>query len=139
VAVNELRRGSPVRDVVEHVGLSHRRLIELFTAQVGMTPKLFGRVQRFQRAASLTRRQRSPDWANVAVECGYCDQSHLIRDFIAFSGLSPADFLRHSTPELKENHLTLLDGHRSNSSNTESEAASRLSVRKSHGPRPKRV
>lgn len=111
VAVQKLGSGSTVREVVEHVGLSHRRLIELFTARVGMTPKLFSRIQRFQRASSLTRRKASPDWASVAVECGYCDQSHLIRDFIAFSGLSPADFLRHSTPELKENHLTLLDAH----------------------------
>jgi len=137
VAVNQLHGGTPVRDVVEHAGLSHRRFIEIFTAQVGMTPKLFSRVQRFQRASSLTLRQGSPDWSNVAVECGYCDQSHLIRDFIAFSGFSPVDFLRHSVPELKENHLALLDGRGSNSSNTKVESASMLFVEKSHGHSPK--
>ena len=139
LAVNQLSSGSPVRDVVEQVGLSHRRFIEIFTAQVGMTPKLFSRVQRFQRASSFTRRQSSLDWSNVAVECGYCDQSHLIRDFITFSGLSPVDFVRHSIAELKENHLALLDEHGSNSSNTEVESASRFLVRKSHGPSRKQV
>jgi AraC-like DNA-binding protein len=47
-----------VRDVTERVGLSQRRFIEVFKAEVGLTPKLFHRVQRFQRILALARRGR---------------------------------------------------------------------------------
>jgi AraC-like DNA-binding protein len=118
VALDELRRGTSVGEIVRQVDLSHRRFSELFTAQVGITPKLYGRIQRFQRASGLARQCSSPDWCALAAECGYFDQSHLIRDFIAFSGLSPVEFLRQSSPELKEGHVALLDREGSNSSNT---------------------
>src|SRR5262249_24299126 len=83
--------GARVREIARAVRLSQRRLIEVFTAEVGMTPKLFSRVQRFQRALALTYHTIAPDWATLAVECGYFDQSHLIRDFLEFSASSPAD------------------------------------------------
>lgn len=82
------------RDLAAHLGLSQRHLIKVFSNQVGVTPKLFGRVQRFQRALDLTRRSSAPDWADVAVACGYYDQSHLIHDFQRFSGSSPTEFHR---------------------------------------------
>lgn len=82
-----------VRDVARRVGLSQRRFIQLFTAEVGMTPKLYGRVRRFQRARELVRRAAEPDWAALALDCGFFDQSHLIRDFAEFSGLSPEAYL----------------------------------------------
>ena len=84
-----------VRDIARIVGLSERRFIQVFKAEVGVTPKLFSRVQRFQRARAIIHRQENaPDWAGIAVKCGYFDQSHLIRDFLEFSGLSPAAYLR---------------------------------------------
>jgi AraC-like DNA-binding protein len=121
-ALGQLRRGTAVRDIVRQAGLSHRRFIEVFGAEVGITPKLFGRIQRFQRAATLTHGQSSPDWSKIAAECGYFDQSHLIRDFLAFSGFSPAEFLRYSLPLVKENHLALLGRDGSTFSNTEPES-----------------
>jgi hypothetical protein len=56
------------------VGVSHRRLIELFTAEVGLTPKLFGRIQCFQQASVLTRENIAPKRSQLAAECGYFDQ-----------------------------------------------------------------
>jgi AraC-like DNA-binding protein len=82
------------RDLAAHLGLSERHFIKVFANQVGFTPKLFGRVQRFQRAADLTQNNHAPNWADVAVACGYFDQSHLIRDFQIFSGFSPTEFHR---------------------------------------------
>lgn len=82
-----------VRDVARRVGLSQRRFIQIFTAEVGLTPKVYGRVRRFQRARELVRTATHPDWAAVAVACGYFDQSHLIRDFGEFAGFSPAAYL----------------------------------------------
>ena len=84
-----------VRDIARNVGLSERRLIQVFKTEVGATPKLFSRVQRFQRARAIIHRQENAaDWPGIAMECGHFDQSHLIRDFQEFSGLSPAAYLR---------------------------------------------
>jgi AraC-like DNA-binding protein len=88
------------RDLAAHLGLSQRHFIKVFSKQVGVTPKVFGRVQRFQRAADLTRGTSTPDWADVAVACGYFDQSHLIHDFQTFSGLSPTEFHRQRSERL---------------------------------------
>jgi AraC-like DNA-binding protein len=133
IALDEFQRGTSVGDIVAAVGLSHRWFVEVFTAEVGMTPKLFGRVQRFQRAASLTH-DAPPDWSQLAAHCGYFDQSHLIRDFVAFTGLTPTEFVCHSSPLVKENHLPLLGTQASDFSNTRREPAPRLSARKrSHG------
>lgn len=94
-----------VRELARHVGLSQRRLIQVFAAEVGLTPKLYGRIQRFQRARALVSKTLTPHWARVAVDCGYFDQSHLIRDFLAFSGFSPADYLRQRSERVLPNHL----------------------------------
>lgn len=93
-----------VRDVAKGVGLSQRRFIQVFAAEVGMTPKLYSRVRRFQRARALARKA-APDWARIAVDCGYFDQPHLIRDFQEFSGLTPADYLRHQSEQVLPNHV----------------------------------
>lgn len=88
-----------VRDVAQRVGLSQRRFIQVFAQDVGLTPKIFGRVCRFQRARAVVRGVSDPDWAAVAADCGYFDQSHLIRDFLEFAGTSPEEYLRgNGTP-----------------------------------------
>src|SRR5262245_21668746 len=94
-----------VRDLARRVGLSQRRFIQLFTAEVGLTPKLYGRVRRFQRVRELVREATEPDWAAVAVACGYFDQSHLIRDFGEFSGLSPVAYLNQRSTHVLLNHV----------------------------------
>ncbi len=84
-----------VRDIAKDVGLSERRFIQIFKKEVGMTPKLFSRVQRFQQArAIIHRHEGAVDWAAIAMECGYFDQSHMIREFDEFSDISPAAYLR---------------------------------------------
>src|SRR5262245_35059689 len=94
-----------VRDLAWRVGLSQRRFIQLFTAEVGLTPKLYGRVRRFQRARELVRGATEPDWAAVAAACGFFDQSHLIRDFGEFSGLSPVAYLNQRSKHVLLNHV----------------------------------
>jgi AraC-like DNA-binding protein len=97
-----------VREVARRVGLSQRRFIQVFTAEVGLTPKLFHRVQRFQRVRALVRKTAAPNWAQLAAACGYFDQSHLIHDFRAFSGLSPTDYLRQQSEQVLPNHVPLI-------------------------------
>jgi AraC-like DNA-binding protein len=107
VALAYFENGAKVGDVARRVGLSHRHFIELFTAEVGMTPKVFCRVRRFQRALAALGPGEPHDWAHLASRCGYFDQSHLIRDFVAFSGFGPCEFVSHRNDRLKENHLAV--------------------------------
>jgi AraC-like DNA-binding protein len=103
-AIRQLTRAhASVGGVAAEVGLSHRQLIEIFTAEVGVAPKAFSRVRRFQRALTLAKQSASPDWAQVALTCGYFDQSHLIREFVALSGLSPKELLQRSA-DVKAHH-----------------------------------
>jgi AraC-like DNA-binding protein len=120
--------GGSVGEVAAHVGLSRRRFIEVFTAQIGMTPKVFSRVRRFQRALALPRQDSGPGWSQVALACGYYDQSHMIRDFIAFSGFSPAELVQHLGPRLKPGHVAQPEG--SNSSNTRALPRPRVPARR---------
>jgi AraC-like DNA-binding protein len=115
--------GVQVRDVARHVHLSHRRFIELFTERVGMTPKRYSRVRRFQRALGLMSGGKAPDWAQAALDCGYFDQAHLCHDWAEFTGLSPAEFLRLRRVPVKENHVALPEPTASSFSNTPSRAA----------------
>lgn len=90
--------GPRVREAAKYLGLSQRRFIQVFKAEVGMTPKLFSRIWRFQRTRSLIEQSPSPNWAALAFDLGYFDQSHLIREFLEFSGFSPTDYLnRHKS------------------------------------------
>jgi AraC-like DNA-binding protein len=81
-----------VRALAAHVGLSERQLERLFDERIGVGVKLFGRVRRLQEA--ITRASAHPAWADLAADLGYADQSHLIREFKALSGMSPAEFLK---------------------------------------------
>jgi AraC-like DNA-binding protein len=98
-----------VRDVAREVGICQRRFSQVFAAQVGLPPKLFSRILRFQRARALADQIKRLDWAQLASTCGYFDQSHLINDFQEFSGLSPAEYLRRHQPDdrLKSNHVPI--------------------------------
>ena len=88
--------GPTVREAAKRLSLSQRRFIQVFKAEVGMTPKLFSRIRRFQQTRTFIQQHPSPNWAALALELGYFDQSHFIREFLEFSGLSPTDYInRH--------------------------------------------
>lgn len=70
-------------------GIERRRLERGFRRWVGLTPKEFARITRVQRALALLERRPRPTGAEIAVRCGYADQSHLIREFRALVGPAP--------------------------------------------------
>ncbi|MGH7718113.1 MAG: helix-turn-helix domain-containing protein [Gemmatimonadaceae bacterium] len=77
---------------VDRVGLSHRRFLDVFTAHVGVTPKVFCRIRRFQRVLQRVHEGGEVEWARVALSCDYYDQAHFIREFQAFSGVNPSTY-----------------------------------------------
>lgn len=99
--------GVEVGHVARVLGLSRRRFIEVFTEDVGMTPKRYSMVRRFQRALTLAIRSQSVTWSQIALECGYFDQSHLCRDWAEFTGMSPGEFRTLRAIRVKENHVAL--------------------------------
>lgn len=89
-----------VEDVTARFGLSARTLQRLFANYVGVSPKWVLSRYRLHEAAEVLAREHRP-WAEVAVELGYFDQSHFIRDFTRAIGTTPAIYAnacRPSTP-----------------------------------------
>jgi AraC-like DNA-binding protein len=95
-ALREFARAPHIRsvlDVTKETGLSRRRFAQLFREQVGLTPKLFCRLHRFQGVLRQIALDAPVDWADVALAGGYCDQAHLGHEFREFSGMSPSAYL----------------------------------------------
>jgi AraC-like DNA-binding protein len=97
-----------VDDLAESVCLSGRQLERLFLAEVGISPKKLARISRLQHLVSLLRTPRRRSWANLALECGYYDQAHLIRDVREFTGGPPGALLGGGEPSMME--VFLADG-----------------------------
>jgi AraC-like DNA-binding protein len=87
--------------VARELGLSDRRFTLWFAEQVGLTPKRFARVRRFQRVLPPIREGR--ELGDLALEHGFYDQAHMTREFRAFTGVSPTEY-RARRP-LYPNHL----------------------------------
>ena len=95
-----------VAAVTDAIGMSAKRFIERFASDVGVTPKRYCRIRRFQRAVARAHQGRHVDWARVALDCGYFDQAHFIHDFRSFAGLTPTSYQAARTPF--QNHVKFL-------------------------------
>ena len=87
-----------VRVLAQEAGLSRRRFAQVFREQIGLTPKLYCRVQRFQNTLNEIAAGALVDWAQLALAAGYSDQAHLVHEFRDFSGLSPNAYLTAAAP-----------------------------------------
>lgn len=95
------RGAASIREVARRTGLSQRRFIDVFRDAVGLTPKVYCRVLRFQHARTLAGR----DWGEVALAARYADQAHLIRDFREFASMTPAEYARRASDDCLRNHV----------------------------------
>lgn len=94
---------STVREVARSTGWSERRFSQVFREQVGLSPKAWARVQRFQRAVLQLHAGVDLPWAEMALDCGYYDQSHFANEFRAFSGIDATTYSARRT--LWANHI----------------------------------
>lgn len=92
-----------VAAVARSTGWSERRFSQLFREQVGFTPKVWYRLQRFQRAVQELRAGAEVRWSELAVECGFYDQSHLANEFRLFSGVDLTTY-RETCHRMWANH-----------------------------------
>lgn len=77
------------------IGYSQKHFISMFKQRVGLTPKAYLKIMRFQKAINTIEKtpRGNIDWAAIAYDCGFFDQSHFINDFRVFSGFTPAEYL----------------------------------------------
>ncbi len=96
-----------VEDLCRSLRVSRKHLRTLLLRHVGLAPKPYARMLRFRRVVDLVQSRRiSPDWTQLAMSCGYYDQSHFNREFRQFAGMSPTDFAASGCVD----GLTVVDG-----------------------------
>lgn len=88
-----------IGDICDTLGLSNRHLIEQFRRVTGLTPKTASRIARFHGVVQAVASEDDVDWARYAYRFNYSDQSHLIREFRRFSGVTPEEYHRRRTPD----------------------------------------
>jgi AraC-like DNA-binding protein len=93
-----------LRHLYSNSYLSERTLVRAFKKQVGITPKHFSKIIRFQSAMNLIRERNVTSFSDMANKCGYSDQSHFIRDFKTFSGFTPTQFSRQYREMISKYH-----------------------------------
>ena len=107
-ALQQLVTGRPlaISRLVERVGFSQRHFTQLFSDGVGLAPKLFSRVSRFQKVVQTLHAQRQVNWTDIALSCGYYDQAHFNHDFQSFAGMTPTEYQAKRTEHV--NHVPLV-------------------------------
>ena len=111
--VSSLEEGASLATIVERSTVSHRTLITRFRGLVGLSPKMFARIRRFQRVVEALSRQRNAEGgaagrfslAGLALQTGYADQAHLARDFVEFAGVPPSTYSSMAPPS--PNHVRI--------------------------------
>jgi AraC-like DNA-binding protein len=110
-ALNRFERApgmTTVRGVARGIGWSERRFSQVFREEVGFSPKIWCRIQRFQRTVAMLHAGAEVPWSQLALDCGFYDQSHFANEFRTFSGI---DATTYSTlpPTRWANHVPVPD------------------------------
>jgi AraC-like DNA-binding protein len=84
----------PVSTLADELDWSRKHLANRFREDIGLSPKTMARLLRFRRVVDRPSADLLSRWTDVALDAGYFDQAHLIRDFRQFAGMTPVEFLR---------------------------------------------
>lgn len=86
-----------IENVASRYGITPRYLQKLFVQHTGLTPKLYSKINRFQNSLRLVTRKNT-SLTSIAYDCGYFDQSHFIREFKSFTGITPSGYASENSP-----------------------------------------
>ncbi|QNJ98760.1 helix-turn-helix domain-containing protein [Constantimarinum furrinae] len=95
-AIDRIEQSPSVTNITEIAvksGYSQKQFIQLFKKYVGITPKQFHRIKRFNEILKAVENKEQISWTAIAQDCGYFDQAHFIKDFKSFSGLNPKQYV----------------------------------------------
>ncbi|MGL5274682.1 DUF6597 domain-containing transcriptional factor [Myroides sp.] len=95
-----LKEGKELKEVQLEMNISERSLERIFKEHIGMSPKFFSRIMRFQSSLNLYRNNAFENLTDLTYQSNYFDQSHLIREFKEFTGVSPKKFLHKVEEQL---------------------------------------
>jgi AraC-like DNA-binding protein len=102
-AVNQVVRQPDQINLVrlnQKIGYSQKHFIAMFKQQVGITPKAYLKIIRFQKAIHEIEQRKEVNWTNISQDCGFYDQAHFINDFKFFSGFTPEEYVRRKNDVL---------------------------------------
>lgn len=94
--ISKIKTAGPdfsLSNLYSELSLSGRSLERMVKTHIGVSPKIFFRISRFQNALDILRRKKSNSLCQLAYESNYFDQSHYIRDFRQFTGSAPREFI----------------------------------------------
>lgn len=83
-----------INSLSEKLNISKRQLERKVLSSIGLTPKEFSRIVRFQKALHLKQLNKNLNITNLAYECGFSDQAHFINDFKSLSGYTPKEYFK---------------------------------------------
>ena len=105
-AVMRSRGQMRVNQIAGAIGCSPRQLEREFRAAAGLSPKAMARVIRFQNLLGMVGADALRRWASVALDCGYADQPHMVREFRDLAGQSPTEHQSHPLGNLSQNFVS---------------------------------
>jgi len=80
-------------NIIQKYPYTHKHLIDQFKKYIGLTPKVYQRILRFNEILQRIQEKEIIKWAEIAYQCGYSDQSHFIKEFNRHSGFNPQEFI----------------------------------------------
>jgi AraC-like DNA-binding protein len=88
-------------ELADDACLSTKQFKRKFYESIGVNPKTYARITRLTKAYNLKNAYPERDWLSIAIECGFCDYQHLVKDYKDFTGTTPNEFLalEGRTPE----------------------------------------
>lgn len=98
---------SAFQQALENYAFTPKHFIHQFKKYVGLTPKYYQRILRFNEIFQKIQQQEKISWSQVAYSCGYADQSHFIKEFKHFSGFNPQHFIQQDFHEDETNFFPL--------------------------------
>lgn len=85
-----------ITQICEHCSCSNKHLITLFNSRVGLSPGLVLRINKFVNVLDAIHNKKFITWPQLALDCNYYDQAHLINEFKRFSGITPVKYLNEN-------------------------------------------
>jgi AraC-like DNA-binding protein len=86
-----------LQQLSDQIGYSQKHFISLFKEQVGVVPKQYLKIMRFQKAILEIEKDACTNWSQIALQNGFYDQAHFIHEFRAFSGFTPGEYVKRKS------------------------------------------